>query len=153
MANQRMRWDKILKIVNIIFPIIGLGLMVFYEICDTSCSFLRGTWGGVDLKYIGILFMSVLLALNLRPFYRYAIPVGHVRTMMLSGALGGEILLVRFQIVHDTFCSFCLAFGLCVLILFAVNFMKMNKYIVLVALPAGLGAFALFFKGTVLPLY
>jgi hypothetical protein len=153
MATQLMKWYKPLKIVNIIFPIIGLGLMVFYEICDTSCSFLRGTLGGVDLKYIGIIFMSVLLALNLRPFYRYAIPVGHVRTMMLSGALGGEILLVRFQIVHDTYCLFCLAFGLCVLIIFAVNFMKMNKYLALMALPVGLGAFAIFFKGTVLPLY
>ncbi|MFA5182292.1 MAG: hypothetical protein WC405_13310 [Syntrophales bacterium] len=148
-----MKWDKLLKIVNLISPIIGIGLMVFYEVCDTSCSSLRGTFGGVDLKYVGITFMAVLLTLNLRPLSRYVIPVGHLRTMMLSGALGGEILLVRFQIVHNTYCPFCLAFGLCVLILFAANIPKMNKYLALGALLAGLGAFALFFEGSVLPLY
>ncbi|MCX5827813.1 MAG: hypothetical protein NTV58_07405 [Deltaproteobacteria bacterium] len=153
MATQRVRWDKLLKIANLIFPIIGLGLMVFYEVCDTSCSSLRGTFGGVDLKYVGILFMAVLLALSLPPVSRYATPVSHLRTMMLSGALGGEILLVRFQMVHDTYCPFCLAFGLCVLIIFAANFPKMNKYLVLGAFLAGLGAFALFFKGSVLPIY
>ena len=29
--------------------------MVFYEVCDTSCSSLQGTFLGVDLKLIGIL--------------------------------------------------------------------------------------------------
>jgi uncharacterized membrane protein len=146
-------WDKFLKIVNLIFPIIGVGLMVFYEVCDTSCSSLRGTFGGVDLKYVGIIFMTVLLVLNLPPVARYAIPVGHLRTMLISGALGGEILLVRFQIVHDTFCPFCLVFGLCVLILFVVNIPKMHKCLVLGAFLAGLGAFALLFDGSALPLY
>lgn len=153
MGIQRVRWDKVLKIVNLILPIIGVGLMVFYEVCDTSCSALRGTFGGVDLKYVGILFMAVLLALNLPPVSRYAVPVSHLRTMMLSGALGGEIMLVRFQIIHDTYCPFCLAFGLCVLSLFAASIPKMNKYLALGALLAGLGAFALFFEGSVLPLY
>lgn len=150
---QRMRWDKLLKIVNLIFPIIGVGLMVFYEVCDTSCSSLRGTFWGVDLKYVGILFMAALLALNLPPVSRHVTPVSHLRTMMLSGALGGEILLVRFQMVHDTYCTFCLAFGLCILILFAANFLRMNKSLALGAFLAGLGAFAIFFKGSVLPLY
>lgn len=142
-----------MKILNLIIPVIGAMLMVFYEVCDTSCSALRGTFLGVDLKYVGILFMAALLALNLPPVARYAVPVSHLRTMMLAGALGGEILLVRFQIVHDTFCPFCLAFGLCVLILFAANIPKMNQYLALGAFLAGLGAFALFFAGSVLPLY
>jgi hypothetical protein len=153
MRIQAVRWDKLSKMLNLIVPVIGAMLMVFYEVCDTSCSALRGTFLGVDLKYIGILFMAVLLMLNLPPVFRYAIPVSHLRTMMLSGALGGEILLVRFQIVHDTFCPFCLAFGFCLLILFAANARKMNKYLVLGAFLAGLGAFALFFDGSVLPLY
>jgi hypothetical protein len=73
--------------------------------------------------------------------------------MLLSGALGGEILLVRFQVVHDTYCPFCLAFGSCILVLFAANFTKMNKYLALGAFLAGIAAFALFFEGSVLPLY
>ena len=107
----------------------------------------------MDLKVIGILYMAVLLALTLPPASHYATSVNHWRTMLLSGALGGEILLVRFQVVHDTYCPFCLAFGFCVIALFTANFMKMNKYLALGAFLAGIAAFAMFFEGSVLPLY
>lgn len=148
-----MTRDKVLKSINAVFPTIGVGLMIAYGVCDTSCSSLRGTFLGVDLKVIGILFMAVLLVLTLPPASRYATSVNNLRTIMLSGALGGEVLLVRFQIVHDIYCPFCLAFGLCVVALFAANFTKMNKYLALGAFLAGIAAFALFFKGSVLPLY
>jgi hypothetical protein len=148
-----VRWDKLMKIINLFVPVIGVMLMVFYEVCDTFCAALRGTFLGVDLKYVGILFMAALLTLNLPPVARYAVPISHLRTMMLAGALGGEIMLVRFQIVYNTFCPFCLAFGLCVLVLCAANIPKMNHYLAGGAFFAGLGAFALFFTGSVLPLY
>ena len=145
--------DKVLKIINAVFPVIGVGLMIAYGVCDTSCSSLRGTFLGVDLQVIGILYMAVLFVLTLPPASRYATSVDHLRTMMLAGALGGEVLLVRFQIVHDIYCPFCLAYGLCVVVLVAANFTKMNKYLALGAFLAGIAAFALFFKGSVLPLY
>jgi len=148
-----MARTKILKIINAVFPIIGIGLMIFYEVCDTSCSSLQGTIFSLDLKVIGIIYMAVLLALTLPPATPYATSVNHLRTMLLSGALGSEILLVRFQIVHDTYCPFCLAFGFCVVALFTVNFMKMNKYLALGAFLTGIAAFTLFFNGSVLPLY
>jgi len=148
-----MTRDQILKIINVAFPVIGVGLMIFYGVCDTSCSSLQGTFLGLDLKVIGILYMAALLALTLPPASRWAASVRHLRTMLLSGALGGEILLVRFQVVHDTYCPFCLAFGSCILVLFAANFTKMNKYLALGAFLAGIAAFALFFEGSVLPLY
>jgi uncharacterized membrane protein len=148
-----MTRDQILKIINVAFPVIGVGLMVFYGVCDTSCSSLQGTFLGLDLKVIGILYMAALLALTLPLASRWAASVRHLRTMLLSGALGGEILLVRFQVVHDTYCPFCLAFGSCILVLFAANFTRMNKYLALGALLAGIAAFALFFEGSVLPLY
>jgi hypothetical protein len=44
-------------------------------------------------------------------------------------------------------------FGLCLLILFAVNVRSMNKYLAGACFLAGIGAFVLFFKGSVLPLY
>ncbi len=148
-----MKRDTVLKIINMIFPIIGVGLMIAYGACDTSCSSLRGTFLGVDLKVIGILFMAILFVLTLPPVSRYATSVNHMRAMMLCSALGGEVLLVRFQIVYDIYCPFCLAFGLCLVALFAANFTKMNKYLALGAFLAGIVAFALFFKGSVLPLY
>lgn len=148
-----MTWNKGLKIVNILLPASGVGLMIFYEVCDTSCSWLQGTFAGVDLKVIGTLFMAVLLILSLLPAFRFEAAVNHLRAMMISSALGGEILLVRFQIVNETYCPFCLAFGMCIFVLFASNFTKMNKYLALGALLAGIGAFWLFFEGSILPLY
>ena len=148
-----MTYDRVLKIINIVFPIVGIGLMIFYEVCDTSCSSLRGTFLGLDLKVIGILYMSPLLAMTLPPTSRWAASVGYLRTMMLSGALGGEVILVRFQIVHDTYCPFCLVFGACILVLFVANFTKMNRYLAWGAFLAGIAAFALFFEGSVVPLY
>lgn len=148
-----MKLDKVIKITNILLPIIGIGLMVFYEVCDTTCSSLRGTFLWIDLKYIGILFMTVLLILTV-PFLSRAAPlVHHLRTVMLSGALGGEVLLVRFQIINDTFCPFCLAFVLCLLVLFIANAGRMNRYLAGASFLAGIGAFALFFQGSILPLY
>jgi uncharacterized membrane protein len=152
-AGITMTRDHVLKIINVAFPITGVGLMAFYGICDTSCSSLQGTFIGLDLKVIGILFMVVFLALTLPPASRWAASVQHLRIMLLSGAMGGEVLLVQFQIVNDTYCPYCLAFGSCILIMFAANFTKMNKYLALGAFLAGIAAFALFFKGSVLPLY
>ncbi len=148
-----MNRDNFLKIINAVFPVIGIGSMIAYGVCDTSCSSLRGTFLGVDLKVIGILFMAILLALTPRYASGYATSADHLRTMMLAGALGGEVLLIRFQIVHNIYCPFCLAYGLCVAVLVAANSTKMNKYPALGAFLAGVAAFTLFFKGSVLPLY
>jgi uncharacterized membrane protein len=141
------------KMVNVLVPIVGLGLMVFYELCNTACASLQGELLGVDLKLVGILFMAVLLAIVPLHRTRFSALAGHLKTLLLAGALGGEIMLVRFQIIHEAYCPFCLAFGLCIVILFFANFSLMNKYLVLVAFLTGIGAFALFFTGSVLPLY
>ena len=148
-----MTRDKIMKIINIVFPLIGMGLMIFYQFCSTSCSYLQGTFLGIELKIIGILFMAMLLALALLPASRCPVPVHPLRTGLLSAAVGAEILLVRFQMMQDTYCPFCLAFGICILILFAANFSRMHLYLAIGSFLAGIGAFALFFEGSVLPLY
>lgn len=148
-----MTCNRALKIINILFPIIGIGVMVFYDVCNTACSSLQGTFLGMDLKLIGILFMTILLILALLPAARWASPVGYLRTLMLSGALGGEVLLVRFQIVHDTYCPFCLVFGASLLVLFVSNYGRMNRFLAWGAFLAGIVAFALFFEGSVIPLY
>jgi uncharacterized membrane protein len=148
-----MSSNKLIKSLNIILPVAGMGLVLYYRICDTLCVYISGSFLGVDLKYTGILFMAALLILNIPALASFKTPVGHLRTMMLSSALGGEVILVRFQVVHEAFCPYCLAFGLCLLILLAVNFRDMNKYLAGASFLTGLAAFALFFKGSVLPLY
>jgi uncharacterized membrane protein len=148
-----MTRDHVLKIINIFFPVFGIGSMVLYKVCDTSCSSLQGWLMGMDLKVVGILYMAVLLALALPTVSQWADSLQLLRILLLSGALGGETLLVRFQIVHDTYCPFCLAFGSCILILFVANFTKRNRYPALGTFLAGVVAFAIFFEGSVLPLY
>jgi uncharacterized membrane protein len=148
-----MTGDKVRKIIDWIVPIIGLGLMIFYEVCDTTCSSLQGTFLGVDLKIVGMLFMVFLLVLIPLQKSRFLAPAELMRTVMLAGAVGGEILLVHFQIVHDTYCPFCLAFGMCILVLVAANFRRRDGYPALLAFLAGIAAFALFFHGSVLPFY
>jgi hypothetical protein len=148
-----MTWKRALKIINILFPIIGIGVIFFYDVCSTGCSALQGSFLGMDLKWIGILFMAVLLVLAPLPASLWTIPIGHLRTLMISGALGGEVMLVRFQVVHETYCPFCLLFGACLVILYASNYAQMNRYLAFGAFLAGMAAFALFFQGSVLPLY
>jgi len=148
-----MSKGHILKIVNIVFPAIGIGLMVFYDACTTGCSSLQGTFMGLKLKVIGIIFMVFLLVLSLPPGGRNADFVRRLRIIFLAGALGGEAVLVRFQAVQDVYCYFCLAFGLCILILSVANFTKVDRYWALGGLLSGIAAFAIFFEGSVLPLY
>jgi len=149
-----MKGETIRKGANLALPVIAVGLLIFYELCDTACSSLRGTFLGIDLKIVGVLFMAVFL--GTLPFGKMpslAGPMEHLRTMMLAGAVGGEVILVRFQVVNDTYCPLCLAFGLCVLALFAANVPRMNRYLAAAAFVAGAAVFALFFRGSVLPLY
>ena len=148
-----MSENKLIKILNIVLPVIGMGVIIYYKVCDTVCAYISGSFLGIDLKIIGILFMAVLLILTIPAVSSFKAPVGHLRTMMLAGAMGGEVILFRFQVVHETFCPFCLAFGLCLLILFAIHFRVMNKHLAGACFLAGIGAFALFFRGSILPLY
>ena len=62
-------------------------------------------------------------------------------------------MLVRFQIMQETYCPFCLAFGLCIVLLFAAHLPRMNGYAAIVAFFAGVGVFVVGFTGSVLPLY
>jgi uncharacterized membrane protein len=148
-----MKRNNALNAINITFPAIGIGLMIYYRICDTLCSSLKGTLFDVELEIVGIIIMTVLLIIAMLTRSNYVTPVGYLRTMILSGGIGGEIILVRFQIMHDAYCPYCIAFGTCILILFAANYMKMNRLLALGAFLVGTALFGIFFKGSFLPLY
>jgi hypothetical protein len=152
--NDRIAGNHIVgKALNVILPLAGIGIMYYYETCETSCSYLSGTFLGVDLKYVGILLMATLLAsmlLAIRTLENYG---AIFRTFLISSAVGAEFILVRFQIINDIYCEYCLAFGACVLILFSVNFTGMNKKLMAASIAAGLLGFLLFFEGNVIPLF
>jgi uncharacterized membrane protein len=152
-GEKKVTGKRIRRLINWALPLLGMGLMLFYDLCDTACSYLQGSFLGVDLKLVGILFMTALLAMNLLEKSRLPVPAERLRNLMLAGALGGEVILVHFQIVHETYCAFCLAFGLCLLLLFIANFRRQDRYPALLAFLAGIASFSLFFAGSVVPLY
>jgi hypothetical protein len=145
--------NAVTKALNIIMPLAGAGVMFYYEYCETSCSFLAGTFMGVDLKIAGIIFMGMLLATTFAIGEFSGNAMNGLRTFMISSAVGAEFILIRFQIVNDIFCQFCLVFAGCVFVLFAGNFSAMNKKLMLLSLAAGLVAFIFFFEGQVVPLF
>jgi hypothetical protein len=141
----------ITRSLNITLPLVGIALMVFYEYCDTSCSYLKGTFLGIDLKNVGIVYMVVLFLsafAGQERYVRYAVPI---RTFLISAAAGVEFFLIGFQILKNTYCPFCLAFSACVFILFGISFPSMHKKLMIASMAAGLLGFGLFFEGQVGP--
>ena len=53
------------KIVNIALPLAGLAVVVFYNFCGSTCTFLKGGFLGIDLKYLGLAYPVLLLLLVL----------------------------------------------------------------------------------------
>jgi hypothetical protein len=139
------------KTLNALLPLIGIGLMLVYEYCDTSCAYLKGTFLGIDLKWVGVIYMAILF---FGAFWHHdtAGPlINHARTILISAAVGVELFLIGFQVVKDTYCPFCLAFSVCIFILFGINCSSMNKWIMAASIVAGLLGFTLFFDGQVAP--
>jgi uncharacterized membrane protein len=153
-ANSRVAGNHIIiKALNILLPIAGAGIMYFYEYCDTACASIKGTFFGIDLKYTGIMFMATLLATAFLTRRSFGHLISNLRTFMISSAIGAEFILIRFQIVNDVYCQYCLVFATCVFVLFGVNFISMNKKLMAASVIAGAVAFMLFFKGQIVPMF
>jgi hypothetical protein len=117
----------ITKSLNVLLPLIRIMLMLVYEYCDTSCSYLKGNFLGLDLKWVGVIYMAMLFLSAFVGGGPSATLVTHVRTILISAAVGVEFFLIGFQVVKDTYCPFCLAFSACIFALFGINFSGMNK--------------------------
>jgi len=102
-------------IITAILAVIGIGLMAFYTICDTSCSYLRGDLFGIDLKYIGVGYMTVLIILT---FLKQA----DLIRMLVATGIGVEVFLISFQVSENVFCPFCLTFGIMVIVMYLINY-------------------------------
>jgi hypothetical protein len=135
-----------LRIINIILSVIAIGVVAFYNICGGTCSYLKGGVFGIDLKYAGIFYMIVLIALNTLKWDFFVL-------LSVSITLGIEIYLIGFQIAYWTFCPFCLAFGIIIIGQFILNFKWSKKWYMVFCIIIGLLFFIFFFKGSVLPTY
>ncbi|MBN1363574.1 MAG: thioredoxin domain-containing protein [Syntrophaceae bacterium] len=106
---------KYRNILTILLSLIGIGFMAYYDYCDTECSYLKGDIWDIDLKWIGIVYMSAIIA------FAVFKQTSFVRTFLATG-LGVEVHLYAFQIQNDVYCPFCLAFSVTLILSFIINY-------------------------------
>ncbi len=133
-------------IINIVGACLGIGLVIFYNYCGSSCSYLRGGIFGIDLKYAGIAYMVALAAISIFRIDFLILP-------LLAAGVGSEFFLVGFQMFYDTYCPYCLTFGTLIVLLFLFNLQKKRLIPAAVFLVLGFLMFILFFKGSVAPTF
>jgi len=132
--------------LNILLALAGIALVFVYAYCGESCSYLKGSIFGIDLKYLGVLFMGTLVALSLFGFRDY-------RLLLLSAGVGAEVFLIGFQVQKDVFCPYCISFGAVLLLLFAINMDWSKRKLVGIFAVLGLLFFVVFFDGSVTPAF
>jgi thiol:disulfide interchange protein DsbA len=132
--------------INVGLFIVGIVIALLYSVCEESCTYLQGSLLGVELNYLGILFMGVLALFNL--LKRNALFL-----ILLSFGIGAELYLLGFQIMNSVYCSYCLSFGVVIFLLFALNFERSRKTFVTAALFLGFILFLVFFHGAAAPVY
>ncbi|HEY3277041.1 MAG TPA: hypothetical protein VGJ94_10500 [Syntrophorhabdaceae bacterium] len=133
-------------LINIILAVAAAAIMVFYALCTTSCSYLKGAILGLDLKYAGIIAMAVVVVLSLLKKDLLLLPV-------LSMGIGAEAFLVSFQVKNEVYCPYCLAYGVILVLLFLLNIDFRRKWTMILFAIVGLLAFVLLFKGSAMPVY
>ena len=102
-------------IITIPLALIGIGLMAYYTSCDSACSYLKGDLLGIDLKYIGTGYMSVIIILAL-------LKQADLLRLLVASGIGVEVFLVSFQFRENVFCPFCLSFGVLVFLMYIFNY-------------------------------
>lgn len=124
----------------------GIGIIFFYILCSDACRYLQGAIWGLDLKYLGLLFMAAVILL-------VVLKKDTLCLALISLGIGGEAFLIGYQIRNNTYCPFCLAFGCILILIFAVNFQK--KQVPLISLMAIIGLLFLLlaFKGSITPAF
>ena len=158
---------QIRQILTILLALAGIGAMIYYIRCDTSCSYLKGDLLGLDLKYLGMIYMMVMTLLAV-------IKASSFLRALLAAGLGGEVYLLWFQVQAGIFCPYCLAFAGCVAVAFLINyelptvtgwkkipylfgevrfFSHPRRYPLVLFSLAGFGFVLLTFSGGTLPVY
>ena len=106
---------KYRHILTILLALAGIGFMAYYDYCDTACSYLKGDILRIDLKYVGIIYMAVIIV-----FAAFK-QMNYVRALLAAG-LGVEVYLYYFQIENEIYCPFCLAFSIMLILSFLINY-------------------------------
>lgn len=134
------------RYLTAILAAIGIALMVFYVYCATSCQYLKGSILGLDLEYLGLVYMGAVLVLCFARGKK-------LLPLFLSFGIGGEIFLVGYQVKAGVYCPYCLAFAVIVVLMFAINFDRAKIPLMIASLLAGLLLFYFLFTGSLTPAY
>lgn len=141
---ERLRRYK--REATIVLGLAGIGIMATYSICSESCAYLRGSMFGLDLKYLGMLYMGLVLATG--GFGKNA-----ACAILLSLGLGGEVFLLGFQVINGVYCPYCLAFAAVVIVLFAIYIERIRPPAAILFAAIGFSVFLSFFSGSATPAY
>jgi thiol:disulfide interchange protein DsbA len=115
MSDVTVAIRKYRHILTIVLALAGIGIMAYYDYCDTSCSYLKGDILGIDLKWVGMAFIAAVIvfaAFKQTAFVR----------MLLAAVLGVEVHLYAFQVQNNVYCPFCLAFSVILILSFILNY-------------------------------
>jgi uncharacterized membrane protein len=115
-----MTKERIRIVGNLFLVFIGMAVLVYYLTCEDSCAYLQGTILGLDLKYVGFIFLPVMGVLALLRQWPYLRAV-------LAGALGAELFLVGFQIREGVYCPYCLTIAAIILVAFIANYERPER--------------------------
>ncbi len=110
-----LKSNKIKKALTVVLALTGLLAMAYYAACRESCSYLSGDIFGIDLKYIGILFMVAVLIATVTG-------LNEILRLILATGIGGEVFLIGYQFVQGVFCPYCLTFAATLLLSFLLNY-------------------------------
>ncbi len=118
------------KQLNIALLLIGFGAIIFYMTCLDACAGVAGSLLGIDLTYVGMLYLGAI---------SFALLLGWqvLAFWMLAAGAGGEIFLIGYQVRTGDYCMFCLLFASVVIAMAAVNFCRTRIRALLLAVPLG----------------
>jgi thiol-disulfide isomerase/thioredoxin len=106
---------KYRRSMTIVLAVIAVALMVYYDYCDTACSYLKGDVLGIDLKWVGVAYMALIIVFA-------GVRQASLVRIFLAAGLGVEVHLYAFQLQNDVYCPFCLAFSVLLIASFVVNY-------------------------------
>jgi len=132
-------------IITILLSTIGVVIELLYVNCSTICRPFYGDIFGIELPYIGIIFMFFVALFALLKRDRYLLA-------LLSAGIGVETYLISFQAWHKDYCAYCLAFAIIVALQFLINIkteevVQGKKWLVLFSFIVGLILFFVCFEG------
>jgi len=133
-------------VVNIILLLVGVGVVIFYTLCGDTCTYLQGGIFGIDLQYLGIAYVAILIVFNI-------LKKNLIVLMLLSAGMGVEFFLIGYQVVHNTYCPYCLVFAAIIFIQFMLNMDWSKKLFSVIFMVLGFLSFLIFFQGSAFPVY